>query len=312
MVIRHTAPRLGVLLAAFGLAVVACTGNDDTSAPPPDNEASVAEGDAVTDDGVVTSGADVDCSLEALNRGDEEFVFTSAYVVEDGRLGERCFGDDDEVVFDAWAVLATIAPQAQLGDLTLFGGFEPDGGEASETMAFVDVLDADGISFQMSINTVEAVADPDELLLTMAHEFTHVFTATPAQLDRSDEAFDDCGTYFNGDGCYVDDSLMLAWIDEFWAADVLAAVDPEVDSVADADERCFDDDGFFGPYAATNPEEDFAEAFGAFVFRLEPATPGQAERLAWIAAQPGLAEFRDRADAAGLTPLANNFDVCGT
>ncbi len=92
---------------------------------------------------------------------------------------------------------------------------------------------------------------------------------------------------------------------------MLAAIDPEVEPADDADERCTDDDGFFGPYAATDPEEDFAEAFSAFVFRLEPATDGQAERLAWIESQPGLAEFRDRADAAGMTPLANDFDVCG-
>jgi len=289
-VTRRTAPRIWILLAALGLASVACTGSD---------------GD------VETSGSDVDCSQEALNGGDEEFVFTSAYVIDDGRLGELCFGDDDDTILDAWDSLAAIAPQSQLGDLTLFGGFAPDGGEADETMAFVNVVDVDGNSFQMSINTVEAVADPDELLLTLAHEFTHVFTATPAQLDRTDEAFDDCGTYFNGEGCYLDDSLMLAWVGSFWPADVLAGMDPEIDSLDDADERCFDDDGFFGSYAATSPEEDFAEAFSAFVFRLEPSTDGQAERLAWIEEQPGLTEFRDRAEAAGLTPLANNFDACG-
>jgi hypothetical protein len=48
------------------------------------------------------------------------------------------------------------------------------------------------------------------------------------------------------------------------------------------------------------------------VFDLEPATDGQAQRLERIATQPGRAEFRDRAEAAGWTPLANNFDVCGT
>jgi hypothetical protein len=93
---------------------------------------------------------------------------------------------------------------------------------------------------------------------------------------------------------------------------VLATVDPMEESVDDADARCLTDDGFFGPYAASNPEEDFAEAFSAFVFDLDPATDGQAERLEWIAAQSGLAEFRDRAEAAGLTPLANNFEICGT
>ena len=302
-----------IAIAALVLIGSACQGGTDVETRGVNTlvGAAGAEGDEplVTD-------VDVDCSQEGLHGGDEEFVFTSAYVVVDGRLGERCFGNDDgddhEIVLDAWDALTTITPEGQLGELVLFGGFEPDGELAEETLAFVSAVDSAGSGFQMSINTVDAIADPDELLLTLAHEFTHVFTATPDQLDRTAEALEDCATYFNGDGCYLDDSLMYDWISEFWDADVLAAVDPTEESEADADARCLVDDGFFGPYAATNPEEDFAEAFSAYVFDLEPATDGQADRLDWIAAQPGLAEFRGRAESAGLTPLANNFDVCGT
>lgn len=296
----HTPGRLGALLAASALtlAVAAC-GSDESDVEPSLSEELVA-------------GDDVDCSEEALTGGDDGFAFTSAYLVDEGQLGELCFGGDDAVIVDAWESLATITPEGQLADLVLFAGFEPDGEVEADTLAFVNSVDADGTGFQMSVNTVDAVADPDELLLTLAHEFTHVFTATSTQLDRSDEAIDDCDTWFNGEGCYLEDSLMLAWIDQFWVGPLLDSVDPFEGSPADADARCNDDEGFFGSYAATNPEEDFAEAFSAYVFELEPATDGQAERLDWIAAQPGLAEFRDRAVDAGLTPLANNFDVCGS
>jgi hypothetical protein len=232
-------------------------------------------------------------------------------VVDDGDLIALCFGTDDETVLDAWESLATITPDGQLGDLVLFGGFEPAGDLAADTLAFVNAVDSDASGFQMSINTDEAARDPDELLLTLAHEFTHVFTATPEQLDRTDEAIDGCGTYFNGEGCYRAESLMYDWIIAFWDPSVLATVDPNEESVDDADARCADDDGFFGTYAASNPEEDFAEAFSAFVFDVAPQTDGQAARLDWIAAQPGLVEFRARAETAGLTPLANNFDICG-
>lgn len=291
-------------IAVFLLAGSACQASQDAETEAVSTFVGADEPEVVR--------SDIECSQEALQGGDEEFVFTSAYVVVDGELGELCFGDDDETILDAWDALATFTPDGQLGDLVLFGGFEPDGEVAEETLAFVNPVDSDGSGFQMSINTVDAIADPDELLLTLAHEFTHVFTATPDQLDRTDDAIDDCATYFNGEGCYPDDALMFGWISEFWDPDVLATVDPFEESVEDADARCVDDDGFFGPYAANNPEEDFAEAFSAYVFDLEPATDGQAERLEWIAAQPGLAEFRDRAEAAGLTPLANNFAVCGT
>jgi hypothetical protein len=287
------------LLTALGVLMGACAADDEASI------------DRVVEHESVETVASVDCSQDALTGGDDEFVFTSMYLVDDGRLGELCFGSDDDSMLDAWDALATIAPTAQLADLVLFGGFEPAGEGADETLAFVNAVDT-GTGFQMSINTIDAAADPDELLLTIAHEFSHVFTATAEQLDRSDDAIDVCDTYFNGDGCYLDDSLMTDWIVEFWEPDVLAQVDPTADSSDDADERCTNDAGFFGSYAATNPEEDFAEAFSAYVFGLEALTDGQARRLDWIAAQPGLVEFRERADAGGLTPLANTFEPCGT
>ena len=329
------ARRTWTLLASLCVLGVACTTTDETTDTVADETTEVVAETTDTVSGETTelvtettvdiasddtmqdvsdelaAGDEVDCSLEALNGGDDEFAFTSAYRVVDGVLGDLCFGVDDDTVLDAWDSLATITPDGQLGDLVLFGGFEPDGEVAEETLAFVSVADSDASGFQMSINTVESVADPDELLLTLAHEFTHVFTATPTQLDRTDEAIDGCTTFFNGEGCYLDESLMYAWILAFWDPEVLATVNVFEESVDDADARCADDDGFFGPYAASNPEEDFAEAFSAFVFDVAPETDGQAARLEWIAAQPGLAEFRDRADAAGWTPLANNFDVCG-
>lgn len=159
------------LIAALVLAGVACETIDDES------------GDTV--DGAAEELTGVDCSETALNDGDEEYVFTSAYRVDDGELGALCFGDADPIVVDAWEALATITPTAQLSDLVLFGGFEPDGPPADETLAFVNAVDSDGSGFQMSINTIDAAADPDELLLTIAHEFA-VEPATDGQAERLD------------------------------------------------------------------------------------------------------------------------------
>lgn len=293
--------RCSLLALAVAWSFAACSTETD----------SVTVATDATAGSVAVVTASDDCSQEALSGDDPQFVFTSAHRVVDGELGALCFGAEDPTITSAWNQLAAIAPREQLSDLALFGGFEPDGADAAETLAFVNALDADGTQFQMSVNTVEGTVDPGELLLTLAHEFSHVFTATSTQLDRTDEAIDGCGTYFNGEGCYLGDALMMGWIEEFWDDALLAGVDPMQDSVEDADARCDIEAGFFGPYAATNPEEDFAEAFSAFVFRLDPATDGQAERLDWIAQQPGLTEFRDRADAAGMRPLVNNFEMCG-
>ncbi|MEZ5259793.1 MAG: putative zinc-binding metallopeptidase [Ilumatobacteraceae bacterium] len=232
------------------------------------------------------------------------------YVV-DGRLGAVCFGDDDPVLLDAWTTLVTITPPLQLTDLALFGGFTGSSGGDEETLAFVNSTDDSGELFQMSINLGTFHDDENQAKLTVAHEFSHVFTATPLQLDRSDEAFQDCSTYLAAEGCYLADSLMYRWIEQFWG-DWIDQIDPEADaSVADGEERCSLDPGFFGPYAASSPEEDFAESFSAFVFGVEASTGAQQRKLDFMAAQPGLVEFRDRADAAGWSPIANEFDPCG-
>ena len=237
--------------------------------------------------------------------------FTAAHYVVDGVLGALCSGDEDERLFEAWDALATIAPQGQLGDLGVFSAFEEADAGDEVTLAFVQPLDADGTLFQMSVSLDEYEFDPDEALLTMAHEFSHVFTATPSQTDRTVEAAENCTTYDNGEGCFLEDSLIFQWVDTFWV-DYIDDFDPLVEaSGAEGDERCAQDAGFLGPYAASNPEEDFAESFSAYVFDVEAATPEQQERIDWMADQPGLVEFRERAEAAGLTPVRNGFDVCG-
>lgn len=303
-----------MLLLVVLVALVGCSGHDEAVDPTDGVELAVDDGSGL--DGGFDLDDDVEaplakCGEDALTGGDEALEVVSAHVVVDGELGPICFGGDDDRLVEAWDALATVAPSGQLADLGLFVGFEPDGSDEADTLAFVNVIDDEGESFQMSVNLIEAEADPLELLLTMAHELTHVFTATPAELDRA-LAPEDCETWDNGEGCYLPDSLMATWIDEFWTADLLDTIDTSVEDDADgADLRCSLDDGFFGAYAATTPEEDFAEAFSAFVFGLDAVTDGQQDRLDWIADRPGLVEFAERADAAGMTPLENLFDVCG-
>lgn len=256
---------------------------------------------------------DVDCSPDAIGE-DDESTFEVVHVVVDGQLGAPCLGEEDPVLLEAWEDLATITPPAQLTDLALFGGFVgPDGDEGDEqTLAFVLPIDVDGELFQMAVNLDAYEDDRNEALLTVAHEFAHVFTSLPSELDRSDEAFETCETYLGASGCFVEGSLIDAWVLEFWPDDLLADLDPDVAPSAEGGEdRCERDPGFLGPYAASDPEEDFAESFSAYVFDLEVETPELQAKLDWLAGQPGLAEFRERADAAGLTPLENAFEPCG-
>ncbi|MCU1369257.1 MAG: hypothetical protein JWO77_451 [Ilumatobacteraceae bacterium] len=306
----RTAAVLATLLLAG--AVASCGSNGVGS-----EDAKEAEvGEAASVDAETTRG-DVDCDAKALGE-DRETEFIDAYYVVDGQLGDLCFGDEDPTVTEAWESLTAITPPDQLNDLALFAGFVvPEGAEADEasttTLAFVNAIDDEGTAFQMSVNLDAYDEEPEEADLTMAHEFSHVFTATQSQLDRSPEAFDACTTYLTSDGCYRPDSLMAAWIDRFGSSDDLAGVDPENEAeIDDGAELCAADPSFLGPYAASSPEEDFAESFAAFVYRVEAPTPEVEEKLDWLADQPGLVEFRDRAVEAGQGPLEGTFEVCGS
>ena len=252
---------------------------------------------------------DLDCRSSNLNTYPDT-PYLVAHMVVQGNLGAPCFGDIDERLMRAWHVLATITPPGQLHDLGIFGGFvslESD----QTTLAFVNTLPGNPALYQMSINLEQAERDPDELAMTMAHEFAHVLTSNPSQVDRT--VFPkDCRTWHNYRGCYTEDSLMWAWVQEFWGDGIIGGVNPKVEpSRATGEARCNRSAAYFGPYAASHPEEDFAESFSAFVFRVEVNSPEQQAKMEWFARRPELAEFRNRSVEAGLPPLPNRFERCG-
>ncbi len=312
------------IAAALLLAACGSGDGDDVAEAPAELDASDAEpeedadadpeGDAAGVAGSVDLSLtrhDVDCSAEGLG-DDGTSSFTNAHYVVSGALGAVCFGEGNPTLTEAWEALSVITPSLQLADLGLFGSFESTDGGDEVTLAFVNTLDDDGTLFQMSVNVESYQEDPNEALLTMAHEFSHVFTALPSQIDRSAESEDNCTTFDNGEGCYLPDSLMAQWIALFWGDGLIDEINPSAEASGSAGEdRCSINPGFLGAYAASSPEEDFAESFAAYVFQLDAGTDAVQAKLDWMNDQPGLAEFRDRAVAAGIGPLENNFGSCG-
>lgn len=254
---------------------------------------------------------DIDCTERTLDIYDDT-PFVVAHVVVDGNLGAPCFGEPDERLVRAWNALATITPAGQLHDLAVFSGFVSNENDQT-TLAFVNIVgDArEASDYHMAVNLIEAERDPDELLMTMAHEFAHVLTTQPDQIERSVYP-KDCATWHNLRGCYAPDSLMWAWIQEFWDEGRIDVVNPKREpSRAAGEDLCIFDPSFLGPYAASHPEEDFAEAFSAFVFQVDLRSRELEEKMEWFALQPELAEFRNRAIEAGLGPLNRVFAECG-
>lgn len=254
---------------------------------------------------------DEPCTARELGE-DDELTYLSAYRLDEGRVTGLCLGEDEPSLVDTWETLTTIAPPEMLEEITVLGGVASNEIGDDETLAFVSALDDEGTAFQMSFTLEETEGGGEEVLVTMVHEFSHVFTGTPDQLDRTIPP-EDCGTFDSGEGCYREGAYVLGWIDAFWSDGELDGFDPTDEPVpADGEERCEADAGFLGPYAASSPEEDFAESFAAFVLEVDPGGPARAARLAWFEDHPELVAVRDNAVAAGLTPVTYEFDVCGS
>lgn len=246
------------------------------------------------------------CDPEVI--GEDDGPVVAVYEVNDSALGSLCFGRANPAVVDAWAALEAVAPSPFLDPVVSLAGYDFDG--PVDTMAFAGPIDFRGLDFTVALEVDAAVADPEELRLTMMHELAHVFSQDSSQFS-ADVDPDECETFHNGFGCFSEESYVNLWVTRFWDQAAIDALpddgSPDQDS---GDERCLDDPAFPGSYAASHPEEDFAESFAAFVYGVE-MPPDVQSRLDFFAEFPELAEFRSNARRAGLTDLPNNYDECG-
>jgi hypothetical protein len=286
--------RLLPLLAVLLLGGLACSDEDVTAE-------TVGSVDPATTERV----QDPDCDPETI--GPDEGPVVAAYAVSDGVIEGLCAGEPDDRLDVAWEELTSIVPAADLADVGVVAGFDdPD----SDVLAFATPLGTGNDRFGIVVNLPLAIDDPEQMRLTLAHEMSHVFTQTPDQLDL-EVAPEDCPTFHNGNGCFLDDALLMTWIDRFWSAEQLASIpDPTQGDEPGAEARCSADPGFLGVYAASSPEEDLAESFSAYVFGLDVPAAVQ-PRLDFFAQRPEFQAYRDQALAHPEGVPTSPFDECG-
>ena len=131
--------------------------------------------------------------------------------------------------------------------------------------------------------------DKFNLTYTLIHEYAHLLTLGPDQVSPSEAVFNNpddddiyydevsaCPDYFPGEGCSRPDSYINAFFNQFWADIHEEWQDINLIEDDDAYYEALDDfyfqyeDRFLTDYAATNPEEDIAEAFTFFVLSPRP------------------------------------------
>ena len=229
---------------------------------------------------------------------------------DDGSFGDDGFFDDELEPVDDPATEAAIRQRfeelipVEWRDRIDEVSLETDGRDG--VVAAVEPLSDDLTSWALLVDPADADFELDH---TLVHEFAHVMTLNESQIDAqivwSDQEYEAaaaaCPTYFSGEGCAKTGSYLAGFVDRFWAPllDEFESINSIEDEFAwqDAMFSFYDDhaDQFVSDYAATNPGEDIAESFAAYVLAPElPKGDTVAEqKILFFGQFPELAQLRD-------------------
>lgn len=211
--------------------------------------------------------------------------------------------EDEALHEDVWQTFVTLIPTDDREYLSQYGVFTDGEGE---TMAYVEPDPEDPTQWRMVIDVLDTENQRD-FIYTLLHEYAHILTLNDGQVpfdedvyfsdDESiyEEAAEACATFFTGEGCALPDSYMNAFFQRFWTEiyEQNQAIDPEnydglYDFYLDYENQ------FVSDYAATNPGEDIAESWTAFILQQKPTGNSIADqKILFFYDYPELVEMRN-------------------
>ena len=229
--------------------------------------------------------------------GDEpEQIYLVTYTVSGNQISDPHFEDvsSDLTVFqedqtshqEIWDYFVTLIPTDERDSLAEYSIVTD--GEGNVLAAVAQTL-YDPALWGLEVDIRDS-GDKLNLTYTLIHEYAHLLTLGPDQVTPSEAVFNNpddddiyldelsaCADYFPGEGCSRPDSYINAFFEQFWADIHTEWQDINLIEDDDAYYEALDDfynkyeDRFVTEYAATNPEEDIAEAFTFFVLSSRPA-----------------------------------------
>ncbi len=141
----------------------------------------------------------------------------------------------------------------------------------------------------------------NDLDFVIIHEYAHLLSLQASQVPPSFDP-EGCETYFTGEGCAIDGSLMDEFVDRFWSEEQQNTVrelfeNEDWDGLDDFYSDNAED--FVTDYAITNPAEDFADTFATFVTQDKPDYLGgddltfAEQKIDWLWSLAEMVELRD-------------------
>ena len=253
------------------------------------------------------------------NRDEPETIYLVTYSVLGDQIENPAFEnvsddlldfqDDEASQQEIWEYFATLIPLDQRDALAEYS-IVTDG--EGNVLAAVTQTSYDPELWGLEVDISDSV-DKLNLTYTLIHEYAHLLTLGPDQVtpsvgvfnnpDDDDIYYDEvnaCPDYFPGEGCSQPGSYINAFFNEYWADIHEEWQDINFIEDDDAYYEALDDfyytyeDRFSTDYAATNPEEDIAEAFSFFILSPPPAGNTIAEeKILVFYDYPELVQMRD-------------------
>ena len=209
-----------------------------------------------------------------------------------------------------WKYFTRLIPHDQRALLTGFSVFT-DG--KYNLLASVNQSENDPTKWELNVD----IADSNQktsLTFTLIHEFGHLLTLNPTQVNVSLPVYnhpDDhhihdaevaaCLQYFTGEGCSNSDSYINMFFERFWTD--FYAEWQKIDAIKNEDTRQskLDDfyqtyqDQFVSDYAPTSPAEDIAESWAFFILAPKPESTSIAnEKILFFYEYPELVALRSQ------------------
>lgn len=187
-------------------------------------------------------------------------------------VGDTLVGSPSPEAETMWARFVELVPRehrATVGRFSLFRGDDKD--------AYVEQLADDVTQWSLALNE-DLASRPRLLDRTLVHELGHLISFHPGQVPpvATDKAWylasRVCPTYMAREGCANVGSYMDEFVAEFWEGELLDEWE-QIAGIGNDELRMSEievfatthNERFVSDYAATNPEEDLAESFVAYV-----------------------------------------------
>jgi hypothetical protein len=168
------------------------------------------------------------------------------------------------------------------------------------TAASVTISPNDAKKWDLEVNLAYA-DDQKDLLMTLVHEYAHVYSLNTSQLDSNDTGV--CPLLVLSEGCTRGSSIIQQFTTKFWADN-----NNELESQDFGKYYPGHESEFVSEYAATNAVEDFAESFARHALGVSSYPDGAKPKIEFMSTNPDIQKNSQRIRAnLGLELKSRNL-----